>query len=56
MKQIMILGLQQKYFQGKERERLKAKDYLLTAVPHLMEMAYYFSSAGYGLHTTEMLL
>ncbi|CAF1118791.1 unnamed protein product [Rotaria sordida] len=42
--------------EGKQRDLLKSKDYMIKAVPYLMEMAYYCSNAGYGIHTTEIIL
>ena len=43
-------------FQGQQRDSIKPADYKLTGAPYLMELAYFCSSAGYGIHTTEMIL
>ncbi|CAM4870558.1 unnamed protein product [Rotaria socialis] len=53
---LTMLKIHAQLLEGKERDLIKSKDYIITAVPNLMEMAYFCSTAGYGIHTTEMIL
>ncbi|CAF2062339.1 unnamed protein product [Rotaria magnacalcarata] len=53
---LTMLKIHAQLLEGKERDLIKSKDYIITVVPNLMEMAYFCSSAGYGIHMTEMIL
>ncbi|CAF4111362.1 unnamed protein product, partial [Adineta steineri] len=53
---LIITKIHAQLLQGKENYLLKSKDYVIKAVPHLMDIANHCSNAGYGIHTTEMIL
>ncbi|CAF0967686.1 unnamed protein product [Adineta steineri] len=53
---LIITKIHAQLLQGKEKYLLKSKDYVIKAVPYLMDIANHCSNAGYGIHTTEMIL
>ncbi|CAF4255709.1 unnamed protein product, partial [Adineta steineri] len=53
---LIMTKIHAQLLQGKENYLLKSKDYVIKAVPHLMDIANHCSNAGYGIHTTEMIL
>ncbi|CAF3687927.1 unnamed protein product [Rotaria sp. Silwood1] len=53
---LTMVKIHAQLLEGKQRDLLKSTDYMIKAVPDLIEMAYYCSSAGYGIHTTEIIL
>ncbi|CAF4986196.1 unnamed protein product, partial [Rotaria sp. Silwood1] len=52
---LTMVKIHAQLLEGKQRDLLKSKDYMIKAVPDLIEMVYYCSSAGYGIHTTEII-
>jgi hypothetical protein len=51
-----ILHFDEWSFQGIDQDSLKSEDYIIKAVPYLMEMGNFCSNSGYGIHTTEIIL
>ncbi|CAF0833974.1 unnamed protein product [Didymodactylos carnosus] len=51
-----ITLLQRELLKTKSRELLQPDDFVIKSVPYVMDVAYFCSSAGYGMHMSEFIL